>query len=48
MTESNLDEKNSFYHLSKPRRSLLAREGEESQEDSLKIGSVRNNSEAQM
>jgi hypothetical protein len=48
MMESNLDDYNSFYQLSKPHRSLVAREGEESQEDNSKIGSARDNLEAQM
>ena len=46
MTESNLDEWNSFYQLSKICHLLVIREGEESQEDSLKITSDENFLEA--
>ena len=40
MIESNFDEENSFYHLSKSHHLSMTKEGEESQEDSLKIRSV--------
>ena len=37
LTESNSNEYNSFYQFSKIHHLLVIREGEESQEDSLKI-----------
>ena len=42
MKESNLDEYNSFYQFSKSCHLPVAREGEESQEDILKIRSDEN------
>ena len=42
MMESNLDKYNSFYHPLKSYHLLVAKEGEESQEDSSKIRSVEN------
>ena len=42
MMVSNLDKHNWFYHLSNPYHSLVAREGEKSQEDSSKIRSIEN------
>jgi hypothetical protein len=42
MMEYNLDEYNSFYQLLKICHLLVIREGEESQEDSLKIRSDKN------